>query len=303
MDTPWKQLRRCCERLEPSAALCTPVSARLFAVEATFDDRIEIRYHDSGHPRTLHREQFDILVDRMDDEPLMLDDLPAGVEPYAAVLSLLPEYASGDGVLSRDERSDDGSPHYVSPEAARTAPERVHDDALILAELLADQEMEDLSPLATERLTDLYVLLSDVQRGTDRLRRAVSSVLLARLGPDQRRHGRFGTVQHTTRTRKHVRDDETVFDALDEHGIPREWVLGVDTDKLDVVLAVTDLNEAAVYDSETQEYVQKTETDEQGKLSRLQGLVDKLDDIDDGEELRAEIADLERRLNDALSAG
>ncbi len=128
-------------------------------------------------------------------------------------------------------------------------------------------------------------------------------MLLERLGPEQRRRGRFGTVQYTTRTRQHVRDDRTVLDVLDEHGIPHDWVLGVDTDKLDGVLAVTDVDESAVYDSEIQEYIQKTETDEQVKLSRLQGLADKLQEVDDGEQLRAEIADLERRLDDALSAG
>jgi hypothetical protein len=53
-----------------------------------------------------------------------------------------------------------------------------------------------------------------------------------------------------------------VFDALDEHGIPREWVIGVNPDTLDVVLALTDLEEDAVYDVEEQVYVQKTEVAE-----------------------------------------
>jgi hypothetical protein len=80
-------------------------------------------------------------------------------------------------------------------------------------------------------------------------------------------------------------------------------VLGVDPDKLDVVLAVTDLEESAVYDVETREYVRKTETDEGVKASRLQGLVDRLQEVDGGEQLRADIADLERRLDEALSSG
>jgi len=78
--------------------------------------------------------------------------------------------------------------------------------------------------------------------------------------------------------------------------------LGVDPDKLDVVLAVTDLDESAVYDSEMQEYVQKTGTEEDVKFSRLRGLADRLQEIEGGEQLRADIADLERRLDDALSA-
>jgi hypothetical protein len=38
--------------------------------------------------------------------------------------------------------------------------------------------------LDTETLTDLYILLSDVQRGTDRIRRTVREPLLKRLGPN-----------------------------------------------------------------------------------------------------------------------
>jgi len=286
-------------------AIRTPVSERLFEVEATFGDRIDVRFQDSGQTRSLHREQFEVLTDRVDDTPLALDSLPSGVEPYAALLSLAPGYVSADGTLSRDPDApaDARSPHYVPPEEARTAPERIHDDALLLADVLAQLDTGTLSTLDTERLTDLYVLLSDVQRGSDRFRRSVSGVLLDRLGPEQQRHGRFGTVRHTTRERRHVKDDSAVFDALDEHGIPHEWVLGVDPDKLDVVLAATDLDESAVYDVETREYVQKTETDEGVKASRLQGFVDRLQAVDGGEHLRADIADLERRLDEALSSG
>lgn len=213
--------------------------------------------------RSLHRDQFEGLTDRVDDTPLALDNLPSGVEPYAAVLRLAPGYVSADGTLSRDPdaAADAGSPHYVPPEEARTAPERIHDDALLLADMLAQLDTGTLPGLDTERLTDLYVLLSDVQRGSDRFRRSVTGVLLDRLGPEQQRHGRFGTVRHTTRERRHGTDDDTVLDALDERGIPYEWVLGVDPDKLDVVLAVTDLDESAVYDTEVQEYVQKTGAD------------------------------------------
>ena len=304
MVNQWTKLCGRCDQLDPDAAVRTPVSDRLFEIEETFGDRIEIRFQDSGQPRSLHREQFEVLADRLDDGPLELASLPSGVEPYAAVLSLAPDYVSADGTLSWDpeKTADAESPHYVPPEQARTAPERVHDDALLLADLLTQLESENLSTLDTERLTDLYVLLSDVQRGSDRFRRSVSGVLLDRLGPEQQRHGRYGTVRHTTRERRHVKDDEVVLDALDDHGIPHEWVLGVDPDKLDVVLAVTDLDESAVYDSEMQEYVQKTGTEEDVKFSRLRGLADRLQEIEGGEQLRADIADLERRLDDALSA-
>jgi len=305
MSDSWTRLREACNRLEPDAALRTPHSERLFEVESTAEDRIDVRFQDSGQARSLQRDQFEVLIERLTDGPLSIEGLPSGVEPYAAVLSLSPDYISVDGTLTWD--TEDGvageSPHYVSPEEARTPPERIHDDALLLAETLSRLETDTLTSLDTERLTDLYVLLSDVQRGADRLRTSVSSILLDRLGPDQQLHGRFGTVRYTTRERRHVEDDETVLDALDTHGIPHEWVLGVDPDKLDVVLTVTDLEESAVYDHETQEYVQKTDTDEGVKVSLLEGLADRLEEVEGGEALRADIVDLERRLDEALSAG
>jgi sirohydrochlorin ferrochelatase len=95
-----------------------------------------------------------------------------------------------------------------------------------------------------------------------------------------------------------------VFDALDEHGIPREWVIGVNPDTLDVVLALTDLEEDAVYDVEEQVYVQKTEVAEDEKYARLQGLADRIDELEgsDAGAFREELRQLEERLDEALSA-
>lgn len=305
MSDFWTRLCQACAQLEPGAALETPVSERLFEIEDRFDDRFVIRFQDSGEERTLRREQFEVVIDSMNGEPLALDSLPSRVEPYAAVLSLSPEYVSADGSLSRDPDTAVAgrSPHLVSPEENRTPPERVHDDAVLLADMLDRLGTDSLQSLDTERLTDLYVLLSDVQRGSDRLRRTASSPLLGRLGPDQQLHGRFGTVHRTTRERKHLKDDEAVLDALDEYGIPHEWVLGIDPDKLDVVLAVTELSEPDVYDTEQQVYVQKTGVDEDEKFSRLQGLADRLEEVEGGEELLEDIADFEQRLDEVLSAG
>lgn len=191
-----------------------------------------------------------------------------------------------------------------SPAEARTDPERLHDDAVLLADALDRLEPVDPETLETASLTDLYVLLSDVQHEADRLRQTARDSLLARLGPDQELHGRYGTVHRTVRERRRPKDAETVFDALDEHGIPREWVLGVDSDKLDVVLAVTDLEEDEVYDVDEQVYVQKTAVEEDEKYARLQGLAERLDELDgpDSERLREDLLDLEERLDEALSA-
>ena len=305
MSELWDSLRNECENLAPATELVTPVSDRPFRIEATFENHIVVRFRDSGEERSLRRRQFETLDDRLDDGPIPLDDLPPGVEPYAAVLSLSPEHVSDGDTLSRAPDDADGgeSPHIVPPEEARTPSETVHDDAVLLADLLDRLDLEDPASLDTEILTDLYVLLSDVQRGADRIRGTVKKPLLDRLGPDQELRGRFGTVRRTTRERRQPKDDETVLDALDDHGIPHDWVLGVDPDKLDIVLAVTDLTEEEVYDVSEQVYVQKTGGDESEKFSRLEGLADRIEEIEGSEDLHDDLVDLERRLDEALSAG
>ncbi|WP_312910821.1 hypothetical protein [Natronosalvus caseinilyticus] len=310
----WNALRDACRSLEPGAELVTPVSERAFRITDALEDRLVIQFVDSGEERPLHREQFDVLAEQLEGGPIPLAELPPGVEPYASVLSLSVEHVSDGQTLERapEEAVAGESPHLVPPEDARTSLERVHDDATLLADQLERLERdgrEEPSTLDTETLTDLYVLLSDVQRGSDRVRRTTSGTLLERLGPDQQLHGRFGTVRRTTRDRRQPKDEDVVLDALDEHGIPHEWVLGVDSDKLDVVLAVTDLEPDAVYDVEQQVYVQKTGVDEGEKYSRLQGLAERLEDVDAetagqiDESLYDDLSDLEQRLEEALSSG
>jgi len=305
MSDAWTTLRTALEQRGPGTALETPVSERQFELGATTPDRVDITFRDSGEEQSLHREQFEMLLDRLADGSILLEELHPSVEPYAAILSLSPTHVSANGTLSRapEEAQGGESPHLLSPEEARTDPERVHDDAVLLADLLDRLDATAPGSLDTRRLVDLYVLLSDVQRGADRVRRTVSEPLLDRLGGDQQLHGRFGTVRRTTRERRTPKDDGTVLGVLDEHGIPHEWVLGVDPDKLDIVLAVTDVDESAVYDVDEQVYVQKTGVDEDEKFSRLQGLAERLDEVDGGEQLQDDIADLERRIEEALSAG
>ncbi len=305
MGDVWHHLREECDRLDQRAELITPVSERPFSVVTTFDDRIVIQYRDSGEERSLRREQFVVLADRLTEGSIPLENVPPGVEPYMTILSLSPEHASKNGMLSRSPDTAVGgeSSYLIPPEETRTRAERVHDDAVLFADLLDRLDANDPASLDTEELTDLYVLLSDVQRGADRVRKTVKDHLLDRLGADQQLHGRFGTVRRTTRERRRPKNDETVLDALDEHGIPHEWVLGVDSDKLDVVLAVTELTESEVYNADEQVYVQKTGVDESAKFTRLRGLAARLDEIEGGEDLHEDLTDLERRLEKALSTG
>ncbi|RZV10568.1 hypothetical protein BDK88_1737 [Natrinema hispanicum] len=305
-DDTWTSLRKQCEALEPGAELITPVSERPFGIERTAADRIVVRFGDSGERQSLWREQFVVVLERLEEEAIAIERLQPGVEPYASVVTLTDEYAVDDDTISSDPDAVAGeSPFLISAADARAPRERVHDDALLLAALLERLETDEFTALETDSLTDLYVLTSDVQHGTDRLRRSAREPLLERLGPDQQRHGRYGTIRRTTRERRRPKDAETVFAALDDRGIPREWVTGIDRDKLDVVLAVTELETDEVYDSNEDVYIQKTGVDEDEKYSRLQGLTDRLDDLDDteGEALREELADIEKRLDEALSNG
>ncbi|WP_435551882.1 hypothetical protein [Natrinema sp. CGMCC1.2065] len=305
-DDTWTSLRRQCEALEPGAELLTPVSERPFGIERTDDDRLVVRFGDSGETRPLWREQFVVFLERLDEGAVPIEGLQPGVEPYASVLTLAAAYtADGDAIRYDPDAAGGESPFLVSAAAARDPPERVHDDALLLAAVLERIDADEPAALDTEALTDLYVLASDTQHGADRLRRSARDPLLERLGPDQRLHGRYGTVRRTTRERQRPKDEASIFEALDDHGIPREWVTGIDRDKLDVVLAVTDLEEDAVYDVEEDVYVQKVGVDEDEKYTRLQGLADRIDDLADaeGEELRAELDAIEDRLEEALSAG
>lgn len=304
-DDTWASLRRQCEALEPGTELLTPVSERPFEIERTDDDRIVVRFGDSGETRPLWREQFVVFLEQLDGGEVAIDHLQPGVEPYASVVTLTDEYVADDETIRYDTDGTAGESPFLVPAAdARNPPERVHDDALVLAALLEELDADDPTALETDSLTDLYVLASDVQHGSDRVRRSARDPLLERLGPEQELHGRYGTVRRTTRERRQPKDAETIFAALDERGIPREWVTGVDRDKLDVVLAVTDLEESEVYDVEEDVYVQKTGVDEDEKYSRLQGIADRIDDLEgaEGEALREELDAIEEQLEAALSA-
>lgn len=299
-EDTWQTLRDHVREREDAVYL-TPRSERSFTVTDVGDDRIRVTYRESGASRTLWRDQFELLADRLDDgEAVTFADLPPGVEPYVAVLSVSGRYATTDGELRHSPEATAGSRlvrAYERPDA-----DEVRDDALLLVDLLDRHDLDDLPDLADADVVDLYVLLSDVQRGADDVRTTVGDDLLDRIGPSGRLSGRFGTVSRASRKRRQLRDEAAVFDALDDHDVPREWVTGVDTDKLDVVLAVTDLDEDDVYDVETTSYVQKTGVADAEKADYLAGLRERLDGVEGmaAAELREDIDDLEREIEDVL---
>jgi hypothetical protein len=87
------------------------------------------------------------------------------------------------------------------------------------------------------------------------------------------------------------------------HNNDSERVLGVDPQKVDDALEVTELAESGVYDIEQHEYVRKAEVNEDVKETRLQELKDRLAATEsaDTEELHQEIEDLEQRIDDLTS--
>ncbi len=133
-----------------------------------------------------------------------------------------------------------------------------------------------------------------------RLRQDVADVLLNRLHHDRPVNGPFGSVQRTTRRNRTLKDDEEVLAALEDAGIERKRVMGVDRTKVDDALEVTELAESDVYEIDEREYVRKAEVDEERKQTRLQGLKEQLaaTESEEAEELRQEIEELEGRIGE-----
>lgn len=310
-DTFWRELRNQCEAIDSDSVLVTPTSDRPFRIVLTTEDRVVVQYADAREEHTLWRNQFDVLHDRIESTEtggLSLTNLPSGVEPYVSILSLSPQYTidTSTQVIRRSDAAESKESPFLRPEwTARTPPERVHDDAILLADSLGRYDLDTPRLLSADQLVDLYVLLSDVQQGSDQLRQEIGEILLEYIGPDAKLPGQFGTIRRISRETRHLKDEETVLAAIDEKEIPREWVLGVDSSKLDVVLTVTDLEEDEVYEFDEQVYVQKTAVEEEEKQSRLQGLKDRIEGLEDedADELRADIEDLENRIETLLAAG
>ena len=160
-----------------------------------------------------------------------------------------------------------------------------------------------MDTLDTETLIDLYTLLSDVQRGANDLRKDIADSLLDRVDHDQPVHAQYGSVQRTSRRSKSLKDDTEVLAALEDTGIDRDRVLGVDPDRVDDALDVTELHEQDVYDIDERAYVRKADVNEDVKETRLQGLKDRLaaTESEEADVLRSEIEDLEGRIDELTS--
>jgi len=311
----WHTLLDELEDLPEGATLITPLSHKRFRITDVQEHRVVIEFVDADEVRPLQRDQFETLYRRLQDasDGFALDRLPPDADPYPAVLSLHPRFEVDEDIGVITETDSTTSTQLVDTELSdaseaaseRTEPEGVdvYADALLLIDALERHDVNDLAGLETDALVNLYTLLSDVQRNANEFRQSVTGVLLARLHHDRPVSGQYGSVQRTTRRNRSLKDEEAILTTLEAAGIERERVLGVDREKVDDVLEVTDVSESDVYDIEERAYVRKAEIDEEVKESRLQGLKDRLADSEDDEteKLRAEIEELEQRIDELTS--
>jgi len=308
----WHTLLDELDDLPKDATLITPLSHTRFRISDVQEQRVIIEFldRDIDETRPLQRDQFETLYRRISDEPdrFDLDRLPPDADPYPAVLSLHPRFEIDEdrSVIVEKEGPtanqllDSGDDTETEPEE-RTEPDLdVYADALLLVDALERYEVEVLEDMETDALVNLYTLLSDVQRNANDLRQDVADVLLDRLHHDRPVSGLFGSVQRTTRRNRSLKDEDKVLETLEAAGIDPERVMGVDRDKVDDALDVTELSESDVYEIEDSEYVRKADVDEERKETRLQGLKDQLAaaDSDEAEELREEIEELENRIEE-----
>jgi hypothetical protein len=308
----WGTLLDELDDLPDGTTLITPQSHKRFRITDVQEHRVIIEFDDTDEKRPLQRDQFETLYRRIHDahDGFELDRLPPDADPYPAVLSLHPRFEVDEDAGVITEIDGPTSTQVVGSDPDSESPDRtepdgldVYSDALLLVDALERHDVTDLPQLETETLINIYTLCSDVQRNANEFRQEVADVLLSRLHHDRPVSGQYGSVQRTTRRNRSLKDDEAVLAILEDAGIPRERVMGVDREKVDEALDVTELSEADVYDVDEREYVRKAGVDEEVKESRLQGLKDRLAaaDDEDADELRREIEELEDRIDDLTS--
>ena len=322
----WHALLDACDDLPAEATFITPLTSKRFRITDVQEHRVLVEFDptDAEDSRTqpLQREQFETLADRIDEaadrDGFDLRRLPPDAEPHATVLTLHPRYEinqRAETITETDESTPTTSQLVDGDDEPSTGADTPHDDQdheraepdlplysdlLILIDALERHDPQALDRIETPALINLYTLLSDVQRNASDLRQDVSGVLLDRVHHDQPVHGQYGSIQRTSRRNRTLKPDEEVLRVLEENGIPEERVLGIDRDKVDEALNVLELAEEAVYDIDEREYVRKAEVNEERKETRLQGLKDRLarSDEPEADQLRAEIADLEQRIDE-----
>lgn len=147
-------------------------------------------------------------------------------------------------------------------------------DALLVCELVREYDFDSLVELDTARLVNLYSLLADLRKRADGARKEVRDALLEAVHDDRVVPGDYGTVRRQTYTRRQVKDDETVLQALHDAGVEPESVRSFDTSKLRDAVEETTLDSAAIFDIEERAQIRIADSDDEHRRSRFDRLPD-----------------------------
>jgi hypothetical protein len=303
----WHTLLKEAEDLASDATLVTPLTDTRFHITDTQEHRIIIEFLESGDSQPLQREQFETLSQRIQDtaDGFELDRLPPDAEPYAAVLMLHPrvEIDVDAGVIRETDAptTTRGLDEEPSGESDRAEPDiEVYADALLLIDALERHDLTAMTDLETDVLIDLTRccrMSSEARTISDKTWLTSYSTGYSTIS---RWPAQYGSIQRTSRHSKSLKDDKEVLAVLEDAGVDRDRVLGIDPDKVDDALEVTDLRKRDVYDSDERAYVRKAEVDDDVKETRLQGLKEQLaaSESEEVAELRDEIEALEAPIED-----
>ncbi|EFW90194.1 hypothetical protein ZOD2009_21412 [Haladaptatus paucihalophilus DX253] len=143
-----------------------------------------------------------------------------------------------------------------------------------LATMLDDAGTPDFEDRSTAELADMYALFSDVKGQIETLRTEVRDVLSSRVGEGQEVTGSFGSVSGRRRTRKSLKDSETVLTELARHGVSREDVVTERVDGTKVEDAIEernlDIDESRLYDISENDYVRRDDIDRDALRRRFE---------------------------------
>ena len=89
----------------------------------------------------------------------------------------------------------------------------------------------DPDVLDTTDLIDYYGILSKARSDLERQRQAVRDALISRTDPEKALTGQYASVDHTERTRRTLRDSDTVLNAIEQAGIAQADVQSPDVSK------------------------------------------------------------------------
>jgi len=173
-----------------------------------------------------------------------------------------PRKEPNDG--GRTRSSDDGRPASATTDAAEDV-RLILTATGTLAATLDGTEISDFDRYSTAELADMYALFSAVRGQLETMRTDVRDVLSSPVGEGEEVAGSFGSVGGYRRTRKSLRDDETVLSTLERHGVRREAVVmeRIDETKVEEIIEEEglDIDESTLYDITENSYVRRNDID------------------------------------------